>query len=251
MSANLDRIRALLAKAEDKAASPHEAEAYAAKAAELMAKYGVDRMMLAVDDPTSDVVGDRVVTIEGDTNLANERQRFLSQLAMAMGARVVLRTAMTGRTRGGNPKMTPQVHLFGYASDLERIEILYTSLLVQSANGMAHAETEKPAGEWRYTFLRSWLRGFARTVVYRVTMAERNARHEYDEQRTSGPSTDLVIIDRTALVKKAVADAYPKLGTARTRETSGSGYSSGSAAGRNADIGARRVGAGQDRRLGS
>lgn len=61
----LGRIRGLLAKAEDQAATVQEAEAYFVKAAELMARYGVDRAMLAADDPTSDLLGDRIVVIEG------------------------------------------------------------------------------------------------------------------------------------------------------------------------------------------
>ena len=43
----LARVRKLLAKAEDTAVTPQEAEAYTAKVAELMASYGIDRAMLA------------------------------------------------------------------------------------------------------------------------------------------------------------------------------------------------------------
>jgi hypothetical protein len=42
----LDRVRKLLAKAEDDAVTPEEAEALTAKAAELMARYGIDRVRL-------------------------------------------------------------------------------------------------------------------------------------------------------------------------------------------------------------
>jgi cytosine/adenosine deaminase-related metal-dependent hydrolase len=43
----LERVRKLLAKAEAQGATPAEAEALTAKAAELMARYGIDRALLA------------------------------------------------------------------------------------------------------------------------------------------------------------------------------------------------------------
>ena len=43
----LARVRKLLAKAEDPGCTPAEAEALTDKAAQLIAKYGVDRAMLA------------------------------------------------------------------------------------------------------------------------------------------------------------------------------------------------------------
>ena len=60
----LAKVRKLLAKAEDPATTPAEAEAYTAKAAALMAAYGIDRALLALADPTLDVVGDLVVVLE-------------------------------------------------------------------------------------------------------------------------------------------------------------------------------------------
>ena len=46
-AALLDRVRKLLAKAEDESVTPAEAQALTAKAAELMARYGIDRALLA------------------------------------------------------------------------------------------------------------------------------------------------------------------------------------------------------------
>ena len=46
-SALLNRVRKLLAKAEAEGVTPPEAEALTAKAAELMARYGIDRARLA------------------------------------------------------------------------------------------------------------------------------------------------------------------------------------------------------------
>jgi len=60
----LEKVRKLLAKAKDPACSPAEASALNDKAAELIAKYGVDQALLSATDPAADPVGDRIVTIE-------------------------------------------------------------------------------------------------------------------------------------------------------------------------------------------
>src|ERR1035437_7569358 len=59
----LERVRKLLAKAESAGTTPPEAEALTAKAAELMAKYGIDRALLAAARPETDQPGDRVIGI--------------------------------------------------------------------------------------------------------------------------------------------------------------------------------------------
>ena len=60
----LARVRKLLAKAEDAGVTAAEAQALTAKAAELMAKYGIDRALLAADQPETDQPADRIVTVE-------------------------------------------------------------------------------------------------------------------------------------------------------------------------------------------
>jgi hypothetical protein len=51
--AMLSKVRKLLAQAEDPACTPAEAAAFMAKATELIARYGVDRALLAVRAPAS------------------------------------------------------------------------------------------------------------------------------------------------------------------------------------------------------
>jgi hypothetical protein len=55
----LDRVRKLLAKAEDEGCTPEEAEALTAKAADLMARYGIDRALLGAVRPETDRPADR------------------------------------------------------------------------------------------------------------------------------------------------------------------------------------------------
>jgi hypothetical protein len=228
----LAKIRALLTKAEDPAATPAEAEAFTAKAAELMAKYGVDRAMLAAADPTSDVPGDRIIWIQAPYAL--DKQRLLSQLGLALGCKTVLKQSVRGYA----------VHLFGYASDLERVDMLFTSLLLQAVNSLA--QTPVPYWENAAAFRRSWLAGFAAMIAHRLHQAEKraaaNATQEREQAGTGGPSVALVLADRATVVQRKLEEAYPKLGKARARKLSGSGYRDGVEAGRRADLGGTRVG---------
>jgi Protein of unknown function (DUF2786) len=228
----LAKIRKLLAKAEDPAATAGEAETYNAKAAELMAVYGIDRALLAAADPDSDIVGDRVVVL--DAPYARDKATLLSGLAHELRCRSVLRT----RYPDGVKELS--VHLFGYDSDLLRTDVLYTSLLVQASLGMARVET--PLGESVAAFRRSWLAGFTHAVVSRLAAAEAKAAADAErETEASRTSLALVLADRSVAVDDALSRQYPRLRTGRRRSLSGSGMAEGWAAGQRADIGDGRL----------
>ena len=59
----LERVRKLLAKAEAAGVTGPEGEALTAKAAELMARYGIDRALLAAARPETDQPANRVITV--------------------------------------------------------------------------------------------------------------------------------------------------------------------------------------------
>jgi hypothetical protein len=227
-SALLDRVRKLLAKAEADGVTPPEAEALTAKAAELMARYGIDRARLAASRPDTDRPASRIIDI--DNPWAQVRAHLLAGLAGAMRCQcVLLHTSGPGA----------RIHVFGYASDLERADILYTSLLLQMARGLTVAVV--PAGvrsarAWR----RSWLLGFVTAVITRVRSAEDRAATNAEQDAQSGPSTALVLADRSLVVRRQVEQAYPV--TRKSRITySGRGYSDGYAQGQRADIGSARL----------
>lgn len=227
----LGKIRALLAKAEDPACTPAEAEAFNDKAAQLLAKYGVDRAMLAASDPTADVVGDRRVEIFNPYQ--REKGSLLVGIATALRCRAV--NLRNKRTR------TVELHLFGFASDLERVEMIYTSLLVQAGYGLAGAQP--PDGENVAAFRRSWLLGFALAVKGRLTRAETQAAGEHDAARMSGaPGTAVVLATRKDQVDKATTSVYPRLTSGAPRTLRGSGMNAGYASGQRADLGGARVG---------
>jgi Protein of unknown function (DUF2786) len=153
----LSKVRALLAKAEDPAATQAEAEMYTAKAAELMAKYGIERALLADAQPETDTLADRIITVTAPW--AREKQGFVAQIVEALRGRAVLKTGPSGY----------RVHLFGFQSDLERAELLYTSLLLQMTQQLAHVEV--PFWEEPRPYRRSWIIGFHVEVVRRLREA--------------------------------------------------------------------------------
>jgi hypothetical protein len=218
----LARVRKLLAKAEDRACTEAEAAAFTAKATELIAKYGVDRALLAAADPAVDPIGDRVVPV--DAPYALDKAGLLAAVAVPLRCRVVQR-----RERDGF-----RLHLFGHASDLERVELLFTSLLVQAAHGLAAVPV--PGGHHPAAFRRSWLAGFTSAVHGRLRAAEEAAVAD-----AGGPSTALVLLDRSVLVDRRLSQAYPHLRSLGPRRLEGRGRHQGYAAGRSADLGGRRL----------
>ena len=87
-AALLDRVRKLLTKAEADGVTPAEAQALTAKAAELMAKYGIDRALLAARRPETDHPADRKVDI--DNPWARVQAHLLCGVAAAMRCQCVL-----------------------------------------------------------------------------------------------------------------------------------------------------------------
>ncbi|WP_229075389.1 DUF2786 domain-containing protein [Actinoplanes sp. DH11] len=216
----LARVRKLLAMAEDPACTAGEAEAFTVKAAELIAKYGVDQAMLTAGDPAADPVGDRVVTI--DPPYARDKAGLLAAVASPLRCRVV------HLDRRGSARS----HLFGHAVDLERVELLFTSLLLQAAHGLAGSPV--PASESPAAYRRSWLVGYSQAVSARLWAAEQSAA-------AGTPGAELVLVDRTDLVELRRDETYPRLAKMPPRRLRGSGRVLGYRAGQHAHLGGPEV----------
>lgn len=233
----LDRVRKLLAKAEDESVTPPEAQALTAKAAELMAKYGIDRALLAAVRPETDAPASRLVDI--DNPWGRVKAHLLCGLGSALRCQCIMITARAGL----------RIHMFGYASDIERADMLYTSVLIQMWHGLAGArlpEWSSSPRAWR----RSWLLGFAAAVTARVRAAEHAAQSQAERSAPAGQPSPaaLVLADRAQVIRAAVEREYPVTRTARTTY-SGNGYGAGYAQGQRADIGSRRVSRSANRSL--
>ncbi|MFI6599708.1 DUF2786 domain-containing protein [Nonomuraea sp. NPDC050536] len=216
----LDRVRKLLAKAE-RTDNEHERATFMAAASALMAKYGIES--LAPGEVRSSPA-DRVVTLPNPW--AREKARLVSLVAQAVRCRPLL----IGRGDGGH-----RVHIFGFAADLERADLLATSLLLQMASGLSRVRPSPTVTAVR-AYRRSWLLGFTDEVYRLLRVAESAAVAD------ASPGTALVLADRGAEVDRAVAERYPRIRVSIPR-TSGTGYRDGVEAGRHADLG--RTGVGQ------
>ena len=228
-AALLDRVRKLLTKAEADGVTAAEAQALTAKAAELMAKYGIDRALLAARRTETDHPADRKVDI--DNPWARVQAHLLCGVAAAMRCQCVLLPRPDPGTR---------IHVFGFASDIERTDVLYTSLLLQMWQGLGTAQMpgwSRSPRAWR----RSWLLGFISAVVSRVRAAEQDATTRATSPAAAeGGRMTLVLADRRQVIMRNIEHAYPV--TRKTQMTySGSGYGAGYTEGQRADIGASRL----------
>jgi uncharacterized protein DUF2786 len=227
----LDRVRKLLAKAEDESVTPPEAQALTAKAAELMAKYGIDRALLAADRPETDQPASRILDID------NPWARVKAHLLCGLGSALRCQCIMLSGTGPGS-----RIHVFGYGSDIERTDLLYTSVLIQMWHGLTGAQVPAWSSSPR-AWRRSWLLGFATAVISRVRDAEHAAASQATAPAAPASSrTALVLADRAQVIRGKVEQEYPVTRTARVTY-SGSGYGAGYAQGQRADIGGSRIAA--------
>jgi len=218
----LERIRKLLAKAEDPAVTEAEAEAYNKKAAELVARYGIDQAMLAAAG-ASDEIG--TLKIPMNDPYSRDKASLLTSVAYPLRCRTLLH-------RYG--QKVDSVTVFGYRSDLGRVELLFTSLLLQASTQLTRVRPDGFfPGESLAAYRRTWLHGFARAVHERLSHAEEEA------VRTAAPgerSAELVVRDRAQMVQHAFDEQFGGLRSAAPRRLSGSGYLDGHDAGTKANL---------------
>ncbi|MFC4469078.1 DUF2786 domain-containing protein [Streptomyces xiangluensis] len=154
----LPRIRALLAKAEA-TGFPEEAEALTGKAQELMARHSIDEALLAARTPAADAPGACRIGIDPPYETA--KATLLDAVAAANRCRAVWNEALGFST------------VVGFEPDLEAVELLHTSLLVQATAAMTKAEAAARASGRRRTktFRQSFLAAYAHRIATRLTSA--------------------------------------------------------------------------------
>jgi hypothetical protein len=150
---------------------------------------------------------------------------LLNNVAKANRCQVVMTNSDAGR--GG--------WLFGFPADMENVEMLFTSLLVQSLELMPESH-----GDRARSFRRAFLLGFASRIGERLRVAAHAAQDEAVAEHGSGLLP--VLVSRDKQVASAVREQFPRLRTNRRVSTSnGSGYRAGADAANRADLGQRRV----------
>jgi Protein of unknown function (DUF2786) len=217
----LDRVRALLAKAEA-TDFPAEAEAFSAKAQELIAKHSIETVLTA--EPEATPLARRVGV---DHPYESEKATLLDAVARANHCHTVWSPELAFST------------VFGFDTDIDAVELLYTSLLVQANRAMARDEPAKGKARVK-AFRRSFLVAYAHRIGERLEQATRAeiARHE---RRPAGERpADLlpVLRGRDLRVREAMTRAFPRTVRARgSRVDSLEGWESGRAAADEAKLG--------------
>lgn len=218
----LARVRALIAKAES-TEFPEEAEVLTAKAQQLMARHAIDAALLEAGTGTAGVPSSRRVAVAVPYQAA--KVRLLSAVARANRGRVVW-DAGTG-----------QAHVFGFAGDLDAVEVLFTSLLLQATRAAAaHGPVRDARGRSRTrSFRGSFLHGFAQRIGERL---EEAVREEVAATAEGGGSALVPLLEgRERAVEDAVAAEYPRLRRLRASVTNGAGWRAGQVAGAAAALG--------------
>ncbi|GGW17751.1 hypothetical protein GCM10018980_32090 [Streptomyces capoamus] len=214
----LGRIRALLAKAEA-TGYPEEAEALTAKAQELMARHSVDEALLAAGAPAPDAPGACRIGVEPPYEQA--KAVLLDAVATANHCRAVWNEPLGFST------------VVGFEADLEAVDMLYTSLLVQATHAMTKAEAAQRAGGRRRTktFRQSFLAAYAHRVGDRLAAAA-----ETQVTRDLLP----VLATRATAVTGRLERMFPETTTTRLRGVSdAAGWTEGARAADRAQVRAR------------
>ncbi|MFE4965431.1 DUF2786 domain-containing protein [Streptomyces sp. NPDC056660] len=219
----LTRIRALLAKAEA-TGYPEEAEALSAKAQELMARHSVDEALLAAGAPAPDAPGACRIGVEPPYEQA--KAVLLDAVATANHCRAVWNEPLAFST------------VVGFEADLEAVELLYTSLLVQATHAMTKAEAAQRAGGRKRTktFRQSFLAAYAHRVGDRLAAAARAA-----VTGTEAPQDLLpVLATRELAVTDHMERMFPEATTTRLRGvTDEAGWTEGTRAADRAQVHSR------------
>ncbi|MFC9128825.1 DUF2786 domain-containing protein [Streptomyces sp. NPDC057099] len=214
----LTRIRALLAKAEA-TGFPEEAEALSAKAQELMARHSVDEALLAARAPSPDTPGACRIGVEPPYEQA--KAVLLDAVASANHCRAVWNEPFGFST------------VVGFETDLEAVELLYTSLLVQATTAMTKAEAAQRAGGRKRTktFRQSFLAAYAHRIGTRLA-----------EVAQAQVADDLlpVLASRDVAVTGRLDRMFPETTTTRLRGVrDAAGWTEGAQAADRAQVGHR------------
>ncbi|MDG4807489.1 DUF2786 domain-containing protein [Micromonospora sp. WMMD1120] len=216
----LDRVRALLAKAES-TTFPAEAEALTGKAQELIARHSIDEALLAGGAERGDAPGG--VRLSTDSPYAGAKALLVQEVAAANRCEAVWSDDLGFST------------VLGWPADLVAVEVLYTSLLVQATAAMLRGRAERRPGSGRRTKVwdESFLNAFALRIGERLRAATEAATDAATDpaDRVAGADRLLpVLAARGAAVRERLETLFPGVTRHRLSVRDAEGWSSGTSA---------------------
>lgn len=194
----LARVRALLAKAES-TTFPAEAEAFSAGAQALMARHSIDFALLAAsnhssaDEPTGRRIGI-------DNPYEAPKAALLAAVAEANRCRVVWSQQLGFST------------VVGFPADLDAVDVLFTSLLIQATTAMTlagsrtHANGRSRTRSFRQSFLTAYATRIGERLIETTGIQTAAAAAE-----PAGANLLPVLAARDDAVSEAVATMFPQL----------------------------------------
>jgi hypothetical protein len=125
--------------------------------------------------------------------------------------------------------------VLGFASDVDAVELLFTSLLVQATTAMVAAGSRRDAYGRSSTrsFRQSFLTAYAQRIGERLTMASREATEQASRDVAGQPGADRllpVLASRAAAVGEMTDELFPELVGKPVTVTNREGWASGRAA---------------------
>lgn len=243
------RIQALLRKAES-TKHDEERETILKKVEDLIMKWGLDR---AVIEAKAMAEGAPVKVISREFRLDGLRGRTRGDLLIVHSWVAQGLGSMRGMYFFGydskKDKRVKCFRLIGFESDLDAYAMLISSIQMQLISGAtawwknevmmdqgcagfpAHVRSAKKS---------AYMMGFAERVFVRLV----DLRNYLAKQNStpSGPSTELVLVDRQSKVDRVFEDMFPDLPKAKPlrRRYDSQGYYAGSRDGNSADLGQKR-----------
>jgi len=197
----LRRVRALLAKAESTTFEA-EAETFTAGAQALMARHSIDAALLSVTDDR------RRATPEG-------RRIGIDNPYEAPKALLLTAVADANRCRTVWSRELGLSTLVGFATDLDSVETLFTSLLVQATHAMTRegSRADRHGRSRTRAFRQSFLSAFAARIGERLSEVSRSETDAAagDSGRLGGRELVPLLAARSAVVDEAVEAMFPEL----------------------------------------
>jgi Protein of unknown function (DUF2786) len=164
----LKRIRALLAKAE---ATDHaaEAETFTAKAQDLMTRHAIDEALLTASGDTAITAVAKRLHLQSP--YATAKTSLLNAVAGANRCKVIYFDRLAIAT------------IVGVPLDIDQVEMLFTSLLIQATRAMTDAgAAQRGSFDRSATFRRSFLAAYAVRIGERLTEATSAATKSYGNE---------------------------------------------------------------------
>jgi hypothetical protein len=212
----LAKVRALLAKAES-TQFEEEADAFTAKAQELMTRYSIDHALAA---PAADTGGEKpdARRVWLDAPYVNAKAMLVSAVASANHAKAVMNSEFGFVT------------ILGFDADLDVVELLTASLLVQATRAMtlAGSHTTHSGVPRTRSFRQSFLVAYARRIGERLRETAETAEAEADSLHSGALVPVLASRDRS--VDDALTDRFPSLRKFGVNVSNAAGYGAGRAA---------------------